>query len=506
MINSIPKVLVSLLLLWSFSAKAQLSDVLWLGGNNEFPGVSGFGHFSLKFTHEMTELRLDTLAFNFESTLAVAADSNGRLLFYSNGCTLANRQHAIMPNGYGLNPSGISTQVCSKLGYIVPQGAMALPNPGHLNQFYLLHMGASYDPKRKLKLGPMYYSKVDMTLDNGLGDVVTKNNVLLQEDLGNFTVIRHGNGRDWWLLLPSFGNTRWFVFLISPDGIEMKSSQLMALNEPKCEHYGQTAVTLDGSKVSSWGDCKVSVFDFDRCSGLLSTSLEIETPAHSFAGGGLAFSPSGRYLYSTDYNVLFRIDLDSNAPKMDTMRFSYGIGGFDVPGNSFHQLVIGPDGFIYGNAPARASFFHTIETPDGLNINNIDFVPRGVPLPVINARTLPHFPNFHLYDLHGSSCDTLGVNGSVTVRDFSKETNFLLTPNPSSETLSLLLPQNVHEVFQRNPSNLTIVDVTGRVLATPTVSLGEGRLSIDISHLPTGLYVLSIPFGRQIWYGKFLKH
>jgi hypothetical protein len=40
-----------------------------------------------------------------------------------------------------------------------------------------------------------------MTLDNGLGAVVSKNNILFSDSLTmNLFACRHANGRDWWLM------------------------------------------------------------------------------------------------------------------------------------------------------------------------------------------------------------------------------------------------------------------------------------------------------------------
>lgn len=469
---------------------AQLSDKIWLGGYAEFPGVPGYGRFMLTFSGNAAQVQQFPLAFNFESTEAVASTADGQLLFYSNGCEVANRLHLVMPNGFGLNPGDLSGQVCPWKGYLVPQGAMVLPMPGDTSRFYLIHMGAQYEPKRKLRLGPLYYSIVDMKLNNGLGDVTSKNNVLLEDDLGSFTAVRHGNGRDWWLLVPAFGNTQWHIFLISPQGIESLPPQTMSIGGLLCEHHGQTAVSPDGSKVANWGDCKLTIFDFDRCSGQLSAPLEIAAaPAHWFAGGGLAFSPTGRYLYSTDHNVLYRTDLESSFPSMDTMRFSYGFGNYTVPGNTFHTIVNGPGGAIYGAIPSRAKYLHVLSSPDEAGIDDIDFTPQGISLPVTNVRSLPCFPNYRLYDIPGSVCDTLGINAPVSdthepVKHGPQEPILRVFPNPANDLLHLET-----EVLKL-PAQLVIRDALGRQVLVQTL---YGHTStMPISTLQNGIYLVSV--------------
>jgi len=320
--------------------------------------------------------------------------------------------------------------------------------------------------------------------------VVSKNSELLDGDLGHFTAVRHGNGRDWWLLAPEFGGTKWHVFLLAPNGITEMPLQTLGLGGGNCEHQGQTAVSPDGSAVAFWGDCRVTVLGFDRCEGLLSARFKLAAPAHWFAGGGAAFSPSGRYLYSTSHNVLFRADLDAATPKLDTMRFSYGQGPLTVPGNTFHWLVNGPDGRLYGNIPSRASFFHVLKSPEGAGAANINFEPQDLKLPVTNARTLPHFPNFRLYDLPDSPCDTLGINTPVSTAEpiaAAKPERLVLFPNPASDQLQIGIPES-----WSGPLQVMVLNTAGQVLLTENKEAANGSVSLNLRPLPAGMYVCRV--------------
>jgi len=474
--------------LWAGAAThAQSFDNLWLAGYNEFPGVPGYGHAQLRFQGDSVRAEPALLAFNLENTVAAMCDSAGQLLFYSNGCAVANRQHQIMPNGEGLNPGDLSDLVCGRKGYIVPQGAMVLPMPGKPGRYALLHMGATYDPVRKLKLGPLYFSEIDMALEGGMGDVNTKNEVLLSGDLGAFTAVRHGNGRDWWVLVPEFGGQSWYGFVLSPAGFSAQPPQSLPALLPGCEKHGATVASPDGRLVANWGDCKLSVQRFDRCSGTLSDKLELAAPNHWIPGGGLAFSPSGRYLYATSQNVLFRVDLEALVPSLDTMRFSYDPflkSKYDVPGNTFHYLQSGPDGRIYGNIPSRADYLHVINKPDGINRDSIGFVPRRVKLPVTSVRTLPNSPNFCLGDLHGSPCDTLGITPTAepeAVAAFAVS----VSPNPAQGEVVLrdFSPESVaQERVWR------VFSAPGQMLRSAALPPGTAEHRLDLRDLPPGLY------------------
>jgi hypothetical protein len=66
-------------------------------------------------------------------------------------------------------------------------------------------MGVRYNPEKKLTYGPFYYSIIDMEMDGGNGAVLSSNNILSDGHLEPFTAVRHGNGRDWWLVFPEYG-------------------------------------------------------------------------------------------------------------------------------------------------------------------------------------------------------------------------------------------------------------------------------------------------------------
>ena len=117
-------------------ASAQSYDHIWLTGYDEFPALPGYGYAQIRFQGDSVLVTPAQLAFNFESTLAALSDESGNLLFYSNGCAVANREHEIMPNGAGLNHGAIGELDCPWKGYIVPQGAMALPAPADPGRFY----------------------------------------------------------------------------------------------------------------------------------------------------------------------------------------------------------------------------------------------------------------------------------------------------------------------------------------------------------------------------------
>ena len=90
------------------------------------------------------------------------SDTNGNLLFYTDGTLVYNRNHQLMPNGTGLFGDSSSTQ-----------SALVVPLPGSDTIYYIFTVDTFIG-------GPnpdngFNYSMVDMTLDGGLGDITSKN-------------------------------------------------------------------------------------------------------------------------------------------------------------------------------------------------------------------------------------------------------------------------------------------------------------------------------------------
>src|SRR5262245_38503640 len=121
----------------------------------------------------------------FFATDASICDTTGQLLFYTNGVYVANRNHDTLMNSQHLN-DGFATSYYGGVGLGFSQGAVIVPKPGNEEHFYifyitdeLIHAHGSDDAQ------PLYlsYSEVDMSLDGGLGGIVSgKKNIHIVED------------------------------------------------------------------------------------------------------------------------------------------------------------------------------------------------------------------------------------------------------------------------------------------------------------------------------------
>ncbi|MBL0052926.1 MAG: hypothetical protein IPP29_16135 [Bacteroidetes bacterium] len=274
-----------------------------------------------------------------------------------------------------------------------------------------------------------------MTQDSGRGAVVQKNVQLLDSTYwvaDGITAIKHGNGRDWWVIcrhweLPA--NNEFMYYLVTPDSIYLQHTQnigvLMRAGFYRIES------SKDGEKIAcSDPNGLISVFDFERCSGYLSNEISISTNVSNVALApyywDCELSPNKRYLYvsqaysqfdTASYLLRFDLQAANIAASRDTLfatEYS-AIGGL---------IELAPDGKIYWSCAYNPPNTWYYPYPDSahnyinenLSVINYpdssfcDFQPYSFYLG--GKRTyygLPNNPNYELGPLVGSPCDTLSA-------------------------------------------------------------------------------------------------
>ncbi|MEZ4958846.1 MAG: T9SS type A sorting domain-containing protein [Saprospiraceae bacterium] len=482
----------SLLISCFQSAISQLHypDERWPIGSNQFPGSDGYGNAWIHFQGDTITIEEAILNMDFESTVAVASNENGELLFYSNGCEIRNANGELMENGEGLNPGPLHDWVCDG-GYTVPKGMLALPLPDSPTKWLLLHTGGKYDPINKLLYGPFYSTEIDMGANNGQGAVVSKNNILSDKEIEPFAVVRHGNGRDWWVVVPEYTTNHYQVWLLDPTGISLQTVQEIG-PAIGCRRIGSSVFSQDGSKYARTNNCSAVVLDFDRCGGVFSNPIPLERPPHTLGGGGLAFSDNNRWLYATSQLCIFRADLESNAPFLDSLfkqPYYEGVSDY-VFGTSLAYMQWAPDGKVYMNAQHREKFLSAIS----LENDTFQYEQGILPLPVYAVRTLPNFPNFRLYDEQGSICDSLSIDGpplSIHGPVFANAGIFIY-PNSAKDKLTIDSNQ-----CKWQPSEIHIYDIYGREALRLRHPEFIKIFTFNLPNITPGIYWCKVSDGRS---------
>jgi hypothetical protein len=452
----------------------------WVGGLSEYPGVMGYGNVVVHFNG--AQVTTDTMPWGipFESTVAVISDSTGNLLLFTNGCALYNASGQVIQNGEDLNPGPIHDSHCGEIGYIVPKGAMILPIPGRKDAYWLLHLGARYDFERLLHYGPFYATQIEWL--NGEWQVTSKNIPLLSGNIESFSVVRHGNGRDWWVVLPNLDNSSIEILRISPEGITPAGTYehgfVFSGKRPGCSTFSP-----DGQKFARF-HCEKGVLlaDFDRCTGNFSNSLLLSPPKPMIRGGGVAFSEDGNTLFVMAQSQCYKIDLQTGDVVWNTLIDLYNESSW---GTTLGTAEYAPNGNIYISPISRSKYLNAlVRQDDGQYL--FDF--QSVALPVYQVRSVPHYPNFGLYDVPGSVCDSLGINAPVNANHTSAGPVVKLDvyPNPADDRV-VAQWSGVTAVSWR------IIDANGRVLLGENLRVPNANpLHIATNQLDAGSYFFQL--------------
>ena len=346
---------------------------------------------------------------DFDVNNTSQCDAQGNLLFYTNGLFIVNAAQDTMKGGQRINPAeDVQTAFC--------QGVLALPLPESNQVYYLIHLESTFDPT-PYAFGQAYrcfYSVIDMKNENGLGEVVKANTIFLKDTLcyGKLTATKHANGRDWWLLIPKWNSSVYFKFLLTPQGLQSHGTQ--QLGTKPISGVGQAVFSPNGTKyirynaVGSDVGSFLDIFDFDRCTGMLSDPINLHLTTQVGAPG-VAISPNSRYLYVSNGLWLHQYDLlAANVAASKVLIGTYD-GYVSFSPTTFFMLQVAPNGKLYMNSASLANTLHVIHSPD-LPGTACRFEQHDLQLPVRNLWSLPNFPYYRLGPLDGSPCDTLGLD------------------------------------------------------------------------------------------------
>jgi gliding motility-associated-like protein len=255
------------------------------------------------------------------------SDKDGKLLFYTDGSIVYNKNHQIMPNGYGLLGHNSSTQ-----------SAIIIPKPGNPYIYFIFTVDqplpANADDNSLNDLDPpnngLNYSQVDIRLSNGLGDIVTtEKNVPLvtynpndSEEIKykcseKISAVQHADGVSFWVITHFVNN--FYAFKISNQGVNktpVKTATALtipiggylanAIGYLKASPNGKKVVIANnasrrtsengpkGNPIRDTGN--VLLYDFDSSTGKTSNEITLLSNSNPY---GVEFSSKTKKLYVT---------------------------------------------------------------------------------------------------------------------------------------------------------------------------------------------------------------
>jgi hypothetical protein len=387
---------------------AQLHDNTWfLGYSNNKDTADNFGISVLTFNTGNVVVRQNTAVdLNFNNANTSFSDSVGDLLSYSNAVHIVNKNGSIMAGAeFFMEGEELA-------GSPWPQIIMALPSLGSANYHHYIYQIFKFLPGELIGKN-LYYGNVNEQLNNGLGALVQKD-ILIAEDsfsLGNITAVKHANGRDWWILMNEFNTNRYYRILYSPIGFTLMGIQVVG--SPIRQGVGQVAFSPDGTHFANYYYYAnplggyLELYDFDRCTGLLSNHRSSHITDGSW--GGIAFSPNSRYLYFNNSFKAYQYDFQASDVLASRVLVAEWDGSEQPFPTRFFMMQLAPDGKIYSATTTGCYVLHVIHRPDEAGMA-CQYEQNAIRLPTYNAHSIPNFPYYRLGPLDGSACDTLGLD------------------------------------------------------------------------------------------------
>ncbi|MFN4255562.1 MAG: T9SS type A sorting domain-containing protein [Saprospiraceae bacterium] len=363
---------------------------------------------------------------------------------------------------------------------------MSLPWPGRDSQYAVFHQRV----RDRFWPHDLLLTTVDMRPNGGLGRVTSKNVVLCRDSFAHLaTAVRHGNGRDWWVVVPTLNSDQFVLYLLDPSGLHgpyLRQSPLRWSGGYYAFWGHQCAFSPQGTRFARMsGENGLHIYDFDRCTGEFSCPRKAAVPGQERGATGVAFSPNGRFVYVSTSQTLLQYDLSEN----DLGKSGKLIGefdGFEAPlPTTFYQMMLAPDQKIYMSCTNGAWVLHTIHAPDRKG-TACDFRQHDLLLPAQNGFVLPNFPHFRVYDWADSPCDTLGVDVPPGLGEpVSKNDTLLLWPNPAQDHAYIAVPDTC--CF---PNTLRVYSATGALVKEEAWLTPGETYDLDVRLLAEAVYFL----------------
>ncbi|MCX6199754.1 MAG: T9SS type A sorting domain-containing protein [Bacteroidetes bacterium] len=463
---------------WYFGAKAGLD----FSGGSPVPDTLG---------------QLGTL----EKTAAIS-DTSGNLIAYfgfgnftADWC-LFNRNHQPMLNGCGIGLPGVSTpRDC----------AVFIPKPGDDSIYYLFTVdGWENQFQRGLR-----WHEIDMRLDNGLGGVVSHDNILRAPVSEQLAATRHSNGCDYWVVTHERSSANFLAYKVSDQGVDT-----VPLVSAVGQDYAiaQQSYNLNGGYHLSFSPNgrkalvqviwnyiithipeQIQLMSFDNTTGMFSEAINL--PYDTSGSHGFFSNDNSKVYFESCYYRpcrFYQFDLSSG---IDSVIQQSRTVVYTTPVAIESDGQIGLDGKIYlcsewdsiASSP-NPHFLSVIENPNALGIAcNIQYATQ----PLGSGRAMQGLPNFVSNFLSNIPVIPCLYNFIYDGRVY-EELRVLAYPNPADAQITI--SGNGLPITQ---AILRLFDVTGILWLEKQTSIPEKEIVLDVSQIPIGIYLLQIQTVNQ---------
>ncbi|REC52249.1 hypothetical protein DRF62_15825 [Chryseobacterium piscium] len=245
------------------------------------------------------------------------SDNNGKLLFYSDGKYVWNREHQIMQSGVlntGSGSYGIQLAI--------------LKHPNNSNLYYIFTPVPKFYNNGIVSNGISCYTVIDMSLggissNDGLplGDVLPNHNSIplvgeneLPFAAANINVVKHSDNNSFWVVIPN--KTKLYSYLVNNQGfVNSPIVSSMPLNIPSYSpsshpSYLKTSPSVNVSSnfsnylyISHWGAVNptnwgsTKVLSFNNTTGQITTDFVLDISTNPSGSSTAEFTDDGSILY-----------------------------------------------------------------------------------------------------------------------------------------------------------------------------------------------------------------
>ncbi|HYJ37210.1 MAG TPA: PKD domain-containing protein, partial [Chitinophagaceae bacterium] len=431
-----------------------------------------FGQYAgLNFGSAPLTILSDGQTNTLEGTSSIC-DENGILLFYSDGVRVFNRNHEVMSNGAGLR------------GHVSSfQNSLIVPTPGNKNIYYLFTADAIENNGEN----GYTYSVIDMTMDNGLGNVVTKNIFLSGPATERITSIRGADYKSYWVITNEWNSNIFKTFKIDCNGLDpipVVSTAGRILNQNAYSNIGVLRISGDGKMLVQTNakgrpsmnptDEFFQIFDFDNATGQVTNGRDIPLLNDGYYWGG-EFSPNSNMLYLVNpfSKSIHQFDVGSNNPA--TILLSKQI--LPVTDGTLGAIAMGADLKLY-IATGGKEYLHVINDPNNGGVA-CNLVLKQQALGRTSQLGLPNLnPNFYVNRAADFDFQSLGgCNGLMQFTSRVNVANVSLSWDfGDGQTSALVNPS--HQFGNINSTylvKLTVTDPSGclnETIAKPVLPAG----------------------------------
>ncbi len=344
----------------------------------------------LNFSNNNTSLLING-AMNTPAGCSSISDTNGDLLFYTNGQTVWNKNHQIMQNGTNLAGDINNTQT-----------SIIIPKPNDNSRYYIFTTRENPSSTPLVTSG-LFFSEIEISTQNPLGIVVLKNSRLTDNITERITAIHDAGTNS--IKVIAFGSSKlnepkdtFFVFNVTENGINrtpIKSQSRVIVSS-----IGAMKISPNGEKIvmADYDGNFIYLYDFNIINSLVSydTAVNPNLIGSFLKPYGVEFSQDSKVLYFTgnylvNLSCIYKYIL--NHPIYDSKILI--ASSTEV---NFGSLQLARNGKIYvstfsNTEPVNSiNKLSVINKPEEINDDNSDFENLSLGLsPNASFKGLPNF-------------------------------------------------------------------------------------------------------------------